>query len=115
MAQCTGTTKTGNRCKQKATDGGDVDRCPRHPRRTDLPVGNLDAFNEWLTGLDTDGASNGALVQAGRSLAKAVDDNPAHANLWRQYVEVLRLLMEDERIDDDAQNVLDDFDEGGNS
>lgn len=115
MAQCTGTTKTGKQCRQKATAGDDPDRCPRHPRRRDVPEGNVEAFNEWLGQLDTDGADNPALVMAGRRLAAAVDENPAHANLWSRYLEVLRLLMQEGELDDEAQGVLDEFDEGSNS
>lgn len=45
------------------------------------------------------GEADSALVQAARSMAKALDKDPANAALWRQYVAVVRELTAD---DDDG-------------
>lgn len=110
MAHCTGATKTGRQCRQKA-DGcePDPDRCRLHPRAKQVPAGNVEAFNEWVSGLDTAGSENVALVQAGRGLAAAVDANDTNANLWGRYLEALQLLMADDEIDDEAAAIFDEF------
>ena len=50
-----------------------------------------------------------ALVEVARSLARAVDENPAHANLWSRYLEALKLLTADDGVDDEARALFDEF------
>lgn len=109
MAQCTGTTKTGNRCRQKVSEGsGDPDRCDRHPRQQVVTRGaNVLAVERTLMALEADLHDvDAALAQAARSLAAAVDQNPQFPNLWARYLQCLELLRADDDIDEEAEEIF---------
>ncbi len=109
MAQCTGTTKTGNQCRQKAASAGvDPDRCERHPRKKVVERGaNALAVERTLAALESDQHDvDAALAQAARSLAAAVDENPQFPNLWSRYIECLRLLLTDDEVDEETQGIF---------
>jgi len=111
MAQCTGETKTGNRCRQQAIDGDD--RCDRHQRGAVKRRGNAAAAEITIRALEASFSDlDAALVEAVRSLAAAVDENPAHANLWSRYLEALELLANDDGDPDDAREVFEQFASG---
>ena len=65
-------------------------------RRT---VSELDKANK-LDAVDT------AQVQMLRSMAKALDDDPSNAALWRQYREALKGLMSDDADAPGAEDLL---------
>ena len=112
MAQCTGETKTGNRCRQQSIDGDD--RCDRHQRGAVKRRGNAAAVELTIQALEASFSDlDAALVEAVRSLAAAVDENPAHANLWSRYLEALELLTADDSDTDGALDVFRQFTAGG--
>jgi hypothetical protein len=63
----------------RTTNSGQFDRTLRELRR----LGRIEAIDA-------------AAVQALRSMARALDDDPANAPLWRQYREALRELTADD-------------------
>lgn len=72
------------------------------PKRT-----NASALNATLRSLDLSPGTE-AVVQAARSLAAAVDDDPSKAALWSEYRSALGVLMEvaADGADDESAAVL---------
>ena len=58
--------------------------------------GQLEQTLKELRRLDRLGKIDAAAVQALRSMAFALDDDPSNAALWRQYREALRELTADD-------------------
>lgn len=111
MAQCTGETKTGKRCRQQSIAGDD--RCERHQRGAVKRRGNAAAVEITIRALEANFSDlDAARVEAVRSLAAAVDENPQHANLWSRYLEALELLATDDSDTDGALEVFRAFASG---
>lgn len=67
----------------------------------------IEAVIEALTELGHVESVDAALITACRMLARAVDDKPDNASLWKQYLEALRDLSAlSEALDDDFSNLL---------
>jgi len=65
-------------------------------RRTSVPSSNVAAAQATVDELHKLGRLepvDGALVRAVLTLAAAVDDDPGHASLWKEYRGALELLM----------------------
>ncbi len=113
MAQCTGETKSGNRCHQKAAV--DNDRCHRHDRgRATAHLGNVAAIGVTIKALESDQSDvDAALAEAARSIAAALDENPTNANLWGRYLDAISLLMAGDELDDEVAALFDQYASGG--
>lgn len=57
------------------------------------PTSNVEALEQTLAALDLNEDRESARVQALRSLADAVDNDPGKAALWQQYREALETLL----------------------
>lgn len=67
-------------------------------KRADRPISNADAIEATLAMLWSTGRLDrvdAARVQAVRSIAAALDDDPARSQLWREYRELIKELTGD--------------------
>lgn len=98
-------------CGQQAKSAAGLasHRRSRHPQPSEASGPNLAAIEATLTELHRMGRLervDAARVQAIKSMARALDDNPFNSQMWREYREALERLTADDSNDGAADALL---------
>lgn len=83
----------------------------KHPKRPSSGP-NVEALCETLDELERIGRLekvDAAKVQAVKSMAQALDDNPFNANMWREYGAALERLVDDDDADRSVDRLLEEL------